>query len=139
MRIPPFSQKNFLIISLCLLIVALLLDPYILGLCVAKKTLCFFDNLSHPIGKPLFYIALALFVTTVVSLFFKAEAFAKWVRSGTVLVVVFGLITFVTPEYGGSGIVSIERDSVAFVLSILYFLISTIQIAYKSWRLRSTN
>ena len=131
-----FSRKNFLITSLLLLVLALVLNPYILGLCVNEKTFCYFDNLSHPIGKPLFYLALALFLTAVASFLFKAEAFTKWVRFGIVLIFVLGLIIFITPEYGGSGIVSIERDGVAFVLSILYFFVSIIVIAYKSWRLR---
>ena len=46
------------------------------------------------------------------------------------------LIIRSTPAYGGVGIVSIDRGAVSFLLSVLYFFVSIIVIAYKSWRLR---
>ena len=46
-------------------------------------------------------------------------------------------LTLISPEYGGQGIIAIEKKGVSFVFSLLFLIISLIIIIYKYSTLRS--
>jgi len=86
----------------------------------------------------LLVVSIPLFISSVICTFLKDAVFRSWLYFSLCSIPFFILLEILAPEYGGQGIVSIDRGAVSFALSGLYFIISLILITYKSWKLRGT-
>lgn len=127
------TKKNAFLISITLVLVALVIDPYLIGFCTYDKSYCFFDAVAGSIGKPLFLLSGALFASTSLILFARKEVFETWIRFAAFLIPLFMLVTMITPEYGGNGIVSVDRDDVALSFAVFFIAISAF-IFIARWR-----
>ena len=85
------------------------------------------------------YIFLAHFLLSLITYKLREETFRTWFRfaCGFVPLSIF-LIFLARNSHGGSmGIPNIlDQETVAFLLSLLFLVISLILILYKSWNLR---
>lgn len=125
------TKRTAIIFSLLLVILAIILDPYLFGLCAYGKQLCLFDSLAGSVGKPLFFLSVSLFFTTLICIFFRKEIFDSWFRMTMWLFPTLVVIMFLIPEYGSAGIVSLDRDSMAFIFAILFFAASLTVVLIK--------
>lgn len=130
------SKKILLLSSLLLVLVSLTINPYLIGLCETTSKYCFFDSIANSVGTPLFYISLALFIILVTASLLPLVIFVPVLRFAAWWIPVSLLATFITPEYGDSGIVSVGREALSILFSILFFGISIFIILIKLYTTR---
>lgn len=129
------KKKINSIVALGILILSLVLDPYILGLCRNNNTYCFFNDLSHSVGKPLFFISLSLVLITLLATFFDDKIYKLWSKFTYAWIPLSLVLIFLIPEYSNT-LLPIERDTVSLTMSVLFFIISLAIITFKFLSLR---
>lgn len=88
-------------------------------------------------SDPLVNIAIPIFVIAFILLFLRVETLYSWLIFSLVSVPLILKIIFSISTEGGLGLSPIfGRDMVSIVFAILFFVLSLLLIAYKSWRLR---
>ena len=129
-------KKNFLYLSLAISFVYVVLLFVIGGnvLCGgAQQTTC---TQSLDGWFEIFFIVLPTALISVF-LFFSSEAvFRTWLWFAGFWIPLTIFVSLLTPEYGGVGIVSIDRGAVSFFLSLIYLVISIIIILTKIYTTR---
>ena len=83
------------------------------------------------------FISTPFFLVALIVYFMRDEIFQKWIKFVFVWVPLTLLLTVMTPEFGGQGIITIEKGTMSFIFSALFLLISLIIIIYKTPTLRS--
>lgn len=94
------------------------------------ENLCGLAGLASFIFFPIFFFSIIFFLIN------KLETFQSWVKFTTYFFAVNLSIIIITPWYWGDGFMNIQKGTVTISLAVLYFLISLILIAYKSYKLR---
>jgi hypothetical protein len=130
------KKQTSLAASLFFVAVSLIINPYLLGLCETANNYCFFDSIANSVGTPLFYISLSLFIILVIASLLPEVFFIAVGRFAIWWIPITLLATFLSPEYGGSGIVSAGRESYSILFSSLFFIISIIIILTKLYKTR---
>lgn len=132
------NKQGLLISTFLLVLVSLIINPYLLGLCETSNEYCFFDSIANSVGTPLFWISLSLFIVLVmvyllpIAIFSAIRNFAMW------WIPVSLVATFLSPEYGGSGIVSVGREGFSILFATLFFIISIVIILIKLYKTRAS-
>ena len=110
----------------------LLLNAPEIGLCANCYSLA-------DVGQPLVFLFLSLILIFFIFIFTNPQVFTTWKKFAIPYIAISALILIFASDSGGSwGVGSIidDREGISIILSILFFVISLILIAVKSWRLR---
>jgi hypothetical protein len=83
-----------------------------------------------------FLIVLPTALITIVLFFCSETVIRSWLRFALFWIPLTVLFSLLTPEYGGGGIVSIDRGTVSFSLSLIYLVLSIIIILTKLYTTR---
>jgi len=129
------TKKNTFLVSIGLVFLSLVINPYVLGFCIENEKYCIFRSYSHTIGEPLFIISLSLMVCSLILFFMKDEVFKFWLKFAYIWIPLTSIFVIISPEYD-SGLIPIEKESVSILFSVLFLLISIIIIISKSISLR---
>jgi len=82
-------------------------------------------------------IAFPILLISIFTLFFKRkEYFEAWKKFTFIYLFIYLFIALVTPWYAGDGFMNIQKEITIIALSVLYLILSSLLIIYKSWKLR---
>ncbi len=129
------TKKIILKISASFLLLSVIINPYIIGLCTNSDKYCIFGSLAHYIGKPFFYLSLSLLLLSLLVLVVRDEVFQTWIKFVYIWIPLSIISIFISPEYGNS-LLPIEKDTVSIFFSSLFLVISLLVIFWKSISLR---
>ena len=131
------TKKNILMLSIVLTGLFLVFGfQKNIGLCGKEYNTCwdFFDLLWPP-----FFLGIPIFLISILTYRMREEIFYAWVKFGYVWIPLSLLIIFTTPTVDHSwAIGGLTRDTVTFVMSGLFLIISLILIAYKFFKLKKS-
>lgn len=94
------------------------------------------NHLAEGFFAPLTVIALALFLIAVVLMLCRESTVTSWFRFSKYYLPLMIVLTFLAPIQPTSFLFPIDREIVAWYLSILFFVVSLILIVYKQIRSR---
>ncbi|MDP3646097.1 MAG: hypothetical protein Q8R25_03345 [bacterium] len=83
-----------------------------------------------------FFPIIAVFLITLIIYWMRDEIYQAWFRFARWYVPIAMLLILITPEYGGGLFNPVQKGSVAFVLTALFFVVSLLLIAVKHFRQR---
>lgn len=103
-----------------------------IGICAAYSySLCLdFSNQFAEILMPFF----ALLLLSLITYRMREEVYRAWFRFARWYVPIAMLLILITPEYGGGLFNPVQKGSVSFVLTALFFIISLLLIAIQYFR-----
>ena len=131
------TKKNNFIYSVVLVLVSLIINPYIIGLCGQSEKYCIFGSLAHSVGKPMFYLSFVLLILSIVVLLVSDFAFRNWLKFAYVWVPLSVLFMVFSPEYDSS-LFPMDRGRVSFFMSTLLLVISLLIIIITYFRNRGS-
>ena len=113
------NKKVAIIVSSVLFIASLIINPYILNLRTRDGSYYIFDSIAGSIGKPLFFFATALVFASIMAYFARERAYTVWRTLYFYALPISLLLIFMTPRYGGGGLVEINRDIISILISVI--------------------
>ena len=106
------------------------------GLCpsIEGDSRAFCDEIYLRLIEPSIIILVGALAAYVINLFTPKAVFKAWGILSIVLLLILFSLLYIFDEHSFLGP---NREQVAWLLSILYIVISIVIIAYKSWRIKS--
>lgn len=83
-------------------------------------------------------IALAVFLVSLFMIFLREEIFRAWIKFVLCFIPIYIILVFYAPDYSNDLIFALDKKRTALLLARLFFIVSLLIIAIKSWRLRKT-
>ncbi len=132
---------NIILLSLFGLVVSTIFSyPDKLSICSVSDSVCIYkitENFTQPVGM----LSITLLICGISLLFLRPEVFKTWSKfamAAIPLAVIWIALTPVQSSSGGTFGIGIAetRESVTWIASILFLVISLIIIAVKSYKLR---
>ena len=112
--------------------------PEQIGICVLiGNPTCYYNSPIFTIGEPLFNFSVVMLITTFVVYFIRDEIFQLWLRFARWWIPLSVLIIAITPTTGHDwALGGPTREIMSWMMGGLFFFISLLIIAVKSWKLR---
>lgn len=85
---------------------------------------------------PVWLISASVFVSSFILLFLRAEIFKSWLIFSAWFLPLSILFIFLAPEYSNAFDIVPDKEITTMLMSAIFFLISLIIVAVKSWKLR---
>ena len=133
-----------LIISVILLIMGIgIVFPDKIGICNAENWDCILKFPIFELGRPLIIGSFFLVFISIVTLFLRQEVFKTWSKFAMVAIPLGAILIALTPVQSSSGAIAglgigEDRESVTWIASIVFLVISLLIVAIKSYKLRKT-
>ncbi|MDO8576439.1 MAG: hypothetical protein Q7R90_03930 [bacterium] len=129
------SKRNLMYLSLTGVVIFFVsLFSKEVGICPSDSysyCLNFFDQFTE-ILLPVF----GLFLLSPITYWMREDVYETWFRFARWALPLSMFLIFITPEYGGGLVNPIQKGSVSFLLTILFFIISLVIIVSKFVRFR---
>ena len=98
------------------------------------------DNLDgwyNAYTDPSMFLSLSLIFVSVIMFFVDDTIFRKWLYFTILWLVLTVIFIFLAPEYQGGWLgIGPEKESVSIRMSILFVILSLVNIAWDSWKIR---
>ncbi|MBM2817858.1 MAG: hypothetical protein HW401_448 [Parcubacteria group bacterium] len=132
------SHRKILGILLGLSILGLItgltfLYPEKIGLCAPDDRQCIYPR-AFSVGEPLTFGLIPFIPLLILLLFFPKEVFNTWKKFALVIIPISAIIIIATPV-DCKNILCLNKEPMAWILSIIFALISLIIVIYKSLRM----
>jgi len=117
------NAARILVFSVAVLVLSLILDNY--------------NVWDYSITDPLVNLAIGVTLASFLSYVSDERVQRSWKRLAVWLIPTMLVITYITPSDADNLLSGVTgREPVSIALSAIFFLVSLILIAYKSWKLR---
>jgi len=113
--------------------------PDKVGLCKIQDNGCIYNFPVFTLGQPLFLLSISFFITSLFLFFAREEVFKTWGKFALGFLPLTILLIWISPTISNDLITPFDKKLTATFLSVLFFLISLVIIAVKSWKLRKAS
>lgn len=108
---------------------------YSIGLCERGISGCLWAGYEFTVGKPLFNLALAFFVASLLFLFASKKSFYRWLGFSVPYLALSAYLIYVSPvSHHSRLLLDPTKEDVSRWLAILFFALSFIYFFIRFWK-----